>query len=96
MQERPLNTLIAQIVDEYVQGSAHSFDKQEVVDRVLSHPEIRLMRRGYDAHDRSEGLEAVFLRDVARLVTARLRRDGCVAQRIGGGKYRWYRPEQTA
>ena len=96
MEIRPLGTIIADIVDDYVSNAAGAFDKEAVVDRVLDHPEVRLMRNGLDVHDRSEGLEDVFVRDVRRKVTARLRRDGCVAENVGGRAFRWHPPEQRS
>jgi hypothetical protein len=95
MQERPLNVLIDETVDGFVAEARGSFDEEEVVDRVLAHPEVRLLRKGYDAHDRSEGLEAVFLRDVRRLVTDRLRSDGYVAEGSDLA-IRWHHPKDSA
>lgn len=95
MEERPLNEIIAETVDDFVLHAEGGFDKEEIVERVLQHPEVQQMRKGYDMHDRSANLENVFLRDVRRKVTQRLRRDGCVAQDIGGKEYRWYPPERA-
>lgn len=95
MEERPLNEIIAETVDDFVLHAEQAFDKEDVVRLVLDNPEIRLLRKGYDMHDRSEGLEGVFVRDVRRKVAQRLRRDGCVAQDIGGKEYRWYPPEKA-
>lgn len=96
MELRPLGAIIARVVDDFVAHVETPFDKEAVVQQVLANREVELMRKGLDAHDRSEGLEAVFLRDVRRKVTARLRRDGCVAENTGGGVFRWHPPERMA
>lgn len=94
MEIRPLGAVIARVVDEYVGKSSGAFEKEAVVQRVLEDPEIQLIRKGLDDHDRSEGLEDVFLRDVRRKVGDRLRRDGCVAENTGGRAFRWHPPER--
>ena len=68
MNQRPLDEIIREAVDRVLREGAGPLDEEAVAERVLQDPDIQILRHGYDMHDRSEGLEDVFVRDVRRKV----------------------------
>lgn len=72
MELHPLSVIIRRVIEGMEPDGAEKPDTDKIVEMVLANPEVELMRRGFDAHDRSEGLEDVFLRDVRRLVAGQL------------------------
>lgn len=76
MNQRPLDEIIRDAVDRLRGEHSGPLDEAAVADRVLEDPDIKLLRHGYDMHDRSEGLEDVFVRDVRRKVAEALAKPG--------------------
>lgn len=72
MNERPLAELVAETVDRVCAGAEGALSEEEVLQRVLADEHFRILLDGYDMHDRSEGLEDMIERDIARMVHAAL------------------------
>jgi hypothetical protein len=74
MNQEPLDEMIRQAVDRAHDEAGGQLDEDAVVERVLADPDVRLLLRGVEDHDRAEGLTDVYLRDIRRKVAEYLAR----------------------
>jgi hypothetical protein len=73
MNEQPLDEMIRHAVGRAREQEQGPIDEDRVVEQVLQDPDVALLMKGVRAHDRSEGLEEVYQRDIRRKVAAHLR-----------------------
>lgn len=76
MNQKPLDEMIREAVDEYRARTNASLNVDEVTRAVLESPDLALLMKGVDAHDRSGDLDDVYLRDIRRKVVAYLEEQG--------------------
>ena len=72
MNEEPLDELIHRAVDRLREQEPGPADTDRVVEQVLQDPDLALLMKGVRDHDRSEGLEDVYRRDIRRKVASYL------------------------
>jgi hypothetical protein len=72
MNEEPLDKLIHNAVDRVRGQGTEPTDTDRVVDEILQDPDLALLMKGVREHDRSEGLEDVYRRDIRRKVASYL------------------------
>lgn len=68
MNQEPLDVMIRDAVDRVCARPGGLPGEHEVLEHVLAEPDIQQLLKGIDAHDRSEGLQDVYIRDIGRKV----------------------------
>ncbi|MBV9282818.1 MAG: hypothetical protein JOZ41_22305 [Chloroflexi bacterium] len=76
MNQEPLEEMVRRAVDRARTGSSGAASADQIMDQVLADPDLTLLLKGIEAHDRSGDLEDVYHRDIRRMIERYLREDG--------------------
>lgn len=64
MNQEPLDEMVRRAVDRALTSGRSRQSVDDLLPQVLADPDMSLYMRGVEAHDRAEGLEDVYMRDI--------------------------------